>query len=839
MTAQDLKPYEEIIKQMRGSLASPEFELLFAEKTADLSKPKQFLLKMELRRLAQPCNYFIDLRGHVEGLVKAFEYKGKTHYLDEHAKQLFTEGIAAYGQYTVGVYEEVMNADNNFRVRHRKETDARIQSTLETLRAPTKPSNQPSNSLATMTADTTATVAADKFIQFGQYILRQEERMNLALEIEVSTAFETFQAITSDISLSGSKIKVNAERQIKVGDTLNVQLKGLEKEFTLDLPHGLDFQVVRIEQQDKFAYWQLKRLNSTATPGFNQFLENYINNNKRRYKVNLDNTQEALITKGYEQFYLPRINTLPVFIQLQAGKPESRFCLTSDFNKSIWLYFLDEQQQSALPQLLSARRLKILLQQAATQQAELLYCFTHAVKGKLYFYAALAAELIAEPELARMFFGFGAGKPSWRIFRLSINKTSVKNSHNEFALPGSHGQQAPSPLVTNMLADMAYLVNIADISIKEQRTDYANQQFDPGKLANLNKFGLIKTQQPAPIEAVAIHYRNLRAEPRYLYRTTVIVHESATRSMSAFTRDFSTGGMQIELNEPINLNKGDLLTLDLPDLQKITTQYQLEALAYQIMAVSKNQRILNLKVAKTEHHPAKQFFRQLIHSNKNKLTEAAETPKYPGLASALKNMYLKAFNHFVLFVHRHNLRLDLKVMATGALPSSLQQLLQLSARQSPPLSFAPLHKEYKLNHELANQIKQMRTQDPARTYELVVRVTKIGNKIALSSHFSFEFEQAETYRSFVLDALTGSALFVYRLYFSRTDALDIDYVAKELNYVSVYAIHKAKSFEEELMQVEGVLEGIDISDELCMRLNPAELTNQRLKRQAVLARLTA
>lgn len=440
MTSTDLKAYSGIIERMKGLLHSAEFEQTFASLTAGMPKSKQFLLKMELKRLAQPCNYYIDLRGHVDGEVKPYEFQEKTHYLDDKARQIFEDGIAAYGQYTLGVYEEVMNADNNYRVRHRKETEERIRTTLDSLRrGPGLPKE--STSLQPELIDTPEQHQPNKFVQFGNYVSRSEERMNFGIEVEVRTATERYAAITNDLSVSGCKLKVPADKVAEPGDVINLALKGLEKEFTLNLPEGLDYQIVGKELQGKYAYLRLKRLAPELHPQFNQFLQSFINGNKRRYKVNLDNTTDAVITKGYEQYYLPRINSLPVYLSILDGQVASRFCLTSDYNKGSWHYFLDEQQQSVLSHLLSARRLKHLLNRPLAERADILYCFTHAAKGKLYFYAALSNELAAEPELQAMFFGFGASKPSWRIFHLSLQKTSATNSQSEFALPGSHGVQ--------------------------------------------------------------------------------------------------------------------------------------------------------------------------------------------------------------------------------------------------------------------------------------------------------------------------------------------------------------------------------------------------------------
>ena len=89
MTAEDLQEYVGIIDRMKSLLNSADFDQVFSLLTSDIPKSRQFLLKMELKRMAQPCNYFIDLRGHVDGDVKPYEYKGKTHYMDNNAIKVF------------------------------------------------------------------------------------------------------------------------------------------------------------------------------------------------------------------------------------------------------------------------------------------------------------------------------------------------------------------------------------------------------------------------------------------------------------------------------------------------------------------------------------------------------------------------------------------------------------------------------------------------------------------------------------------------------------------------------------------------------------------------------
>jgi len=95
--AQDLSKYHKIIGQFRGQVFKADFEAKYNLATKNLPKSDKFLLKMEIKRLAQPCTRLVDLRGLVDGECKMFEHDGRTHFLDDIAIQAFEESIASYG----------------------------------------------------------------------------------------------------------------------------------------------------------------------------------------------------------------------------------------------------------------------------------------------------------------------------------------------------------------------------------------------------------------------------------------------------------------------------------------------------------------------------------------------------------------------------------------------------------------------------------------------------------------------------------------------------------------------------------------------------------------------
>lgn len=831
MTTPDLQPFTGIIEQLKPLLNTKEFSEVFSLLTTEMPKPKQFLLKMELKRLGQPCGYYIDLRGKVDGEVRAYEHQGKTHYLDDAAIKVFERGLKRYGQYTLGLYEEVTNTENNYRVRHQQATNQRIQSVIagEVLVA-----KEP-------VAEPVAEKAGPSLIQFASYCSRGEERMNFIIEIEIELEDgEHFQASTVDLSVSGSKLKVPNSRRLQAGQKIAIFFRGLEQEFTLG-NQGIAYQVLETELVERNQYVRVKRIVENEHQGFAEFLKNFINGNKRRYKVNLDNTLDAVVVKGYEQFYLPRISSLPVFLAVRDGLPLPMCALTTENNRQIVQYFQDERQYSVLVQILSGKRLKTCLSKMPLERSTTLYSFTHAAKGKLYFYSATADELAQTPDLQNIFFGFGAQKPSWRVFHLVVHRTHPAHAHILMSLPDSADSeinklnQPPPQLVQNMIQDFRYVACLTDITQQESTLLYQQISFDESRLSQLKVYGHAKLEEASPLEAVAVQYVNLRAEGRFLYRTKVQVKINSLQVLDAITRDFSSKGLQIEVSEQVAYQKGDKLHIALPDMQKISNKYDLTDLEYEVMAVSKSQLIMNLRIVEGEvPHKGRLFFEQLIKSNRAKLTLAEETPKYAGLGTALRNMYVKALNSFPFFMHRHGIRYDLNVIGRGAEPNNLHRLLGVFQEKQQKFNLQALLKNNATNLHFANQLKQMKRQDAPKSFEVFIRYRQGQTKFEQSfvTEYDFDLKTPQARQFFVQDALANDLLFCFRIFLSRTGRPDTDHINKELSYVSVYAIHKAKVLEEELWSVVGVGDVIDISDEILLRYGvPAEEIQRQVEKR--------
>jgi hypothetical protein len=833
MTAADLQQYIGVIDKMKSLLNTADFDQVFSLLTSDLPKSKQFLLKMELKRMAQPCNYFIDLRGHVDGDVKPYDYMGKTHYMDSNAIKVFEAGLKQYGSFTLGLYEEVLNTENNFRVMHRKQTEDRVRSALQ---------NSPAISKSTFDTSIEQPAQYARIINVGNYTARRDERMHFSIDVELEFDGKRLSASTSDLSVSGCKIKLQQPITVNAGKVVKLHFTGLEQEFQLGLADGVAYKVVDTEQQGKITYWRLQREQNSNEVQFAEFLQTFINANKRRYKINLDSVSQSMLSKGYEQFYLPRTSTLPVYIAVREGQPIPVCALTTDVNKSVWHYFLDEQHYAVFINICSAKRLKSLLQAPTVEKSTILYAFTHAVKGKLFFYSATTEELAVSEQLKQLFLGFGASKPSWRVFHINLQRTSAAQAEMPPTIPEQANSKSTTGLsnqVKQYIQDLKYIVSLTDITANENTSWYQSYQVDQQQLKLLAQFGHKKLLSPPPCEAVAMQYVNLRSESRYLYKTAVTINDKdSPTELSGHSRDFSSKGLQLETTLPVRFAKGDVLLLNFPDMQKISSKYDLSAMPYEVMAVSKSRTIMNLRAAEgIEPHVGRLFFQQLIQNNRAKLTLAEESPKYPGLATALRNLYMNAQSHFALYVHRKGIRYEINTLAKGNNEHSLHQLLRIRSNTPARLDLSLILQNNAASLHFAQQLKQMKRFDNPKHCELLIVVNHntATNQPEVNCRYDYEFTSEQAKQQFVLNALLNNIVFSYKLLLSRTGRPDTDYIAPELTYISAYALHKAKQLEEELWSVAGVIDAIDISTELPLRYGaPAEQIQLHTKRQQAL-----
>lgn len=817
-----LEQYRHLIEKLVPRVMEPNFDSLFKEMTKDISKPHQFQIKLEINRLKQLDPRIVDLRGHVDGNVLPYKHQGKTHYLDSIATKVFEKEIAHYGDFTVGVYEKATNTENNYRVLHRKEQQERLaeKNRVADLK---KQQGQLTHDVQEQIKESRNNTYHAHQVQFQSYAIRSEERMNYSISVELDlSSGDVIKATSSDLSVSGCKVKMPFNASIDVGEKLRMELKGLEEEFTLGLKEGIEYQVVGVDQVDDFKYVRMKRTYNKDISAFDDFLGNFIKGNKRRYKVNMDNTEAAVIIKGYEQYYAPRITTLPIFISQDNERLYVSSVLTTENNKSTLRYWLNNMRQPILPQLFNQNRLKKLL---TGEQQTYLYSFTHVQKQRVYHYAILHQELENNQQLRHLFWGFGAHRDSWRVFKLHISKASYDSAHRPLSLPDAASEEIrnvnrpPSPRVQAVIGKTIAIIGMDDITEQSEHKLYKAFKFDR-TIANKLKICCVNTAPPHKIEIIAVDYVNLRKETRFFYQTPVTLELPSSESFTGHTLDFSTKGIQVKLAQNCAFEKGNVVLTSLPELQKITRKFKLIRLPYEIMQISKCGKLINLRIYEQgDDHNGKKFFQQLIQTNHTKLTAAEDKQTIPGIAQAMRNIYISICPNMPFFIHRKGIHYMINIIGQGGQSNAMHQIMAHFKEDDYDYHLYPLIQDQMLNTLYANSIKAMTRQDLPITRELLIRIIRKEQDVerAVQVHYSGPLDELQDYQAFIDEAMENDLFFAFRVYISRTGRPDVNYIAKELQYIGNYAKHRAKLLEEELWGVIGIGDVIDITDEMLYR----------------------
>jgi len=806
----DFSKYQKIIDQFRGEASKSNFDAKFSSIAKAIPKTEKFLLKMELKRLASPCTRLIDLRGLVDGECRTFEFDGKTHFLDELAIKSFEENIAYYGSYTFGVYEAVKNTKNNFRVIYQNEKSGIQANTVL---------NDEQKILEKMQYPAT-------FYQFGHYHDRKEERMNFAIPLMVTLENnDVIESTSSDLSINGCKFRFKSEIKLVVGQSVRLRFTGLEQEFQFGEDSNFSYQVCSVITDNTNQLIGVKRLTKQDNDSFAQFLDGFIQGNKRRYKINLENTIDALHARMLEQFVLPKSNELPVFIEHSNDKLLPRYVLTTNNNQGIYHYWKDEKHLSTLHYLLKKERLAYLKSSILTSKTLIVYSFVHHNKGQSFFYTADEQELKSNAKFASEFLGFAASKSSFTVSELSYLPIDVENAESPYTLSNTltkKNQYLNLPLsedVYSTLEKLPGIVVIKDITHAKMIAEYQSLSFENIDKNRLKGFGHKRSKIPLMVDELGIIYKNHRQELRFNYTTPAVI-EAQGEKWQGSSHNFSTLGLKIELESSSLLNKGDVVNLNFPKLQKITSAFDLSQLPYEVMRINKKKTIINLRVYVKKHqHIGRSFFKLLIEKNKDKLTTDEYTNLIPGLAKALRTLYTGKITSQSLVIQTSGSRYKIETITSSSTRNDLlAQMEQLSDRKSC-YNLYPLLNNLQATSLLHSNLKKMVSSDEPLSNIVYIAINHDVERIdqAVTTKLASELGSAKLKKLFISNALKTGSFFCIQTKLSRANEPDMEYLNPELSYISSYAIHRGKQIEQEIWSVAGIVQLIDITKETLYR----------------------
>lgn len=805
--SEKLNEYHDLIERLKPMVKEPEFNQVLSQVASELTRDRRFLLKMELKRLARPCIRIIDLRDKVDGECRLYQHDGRDHYLDDIAIEIFEQQVRLFGEYTLGVYEAVHRTENNLKLM-RAEAESKAEREVDP-----DPPEKPHERFVTPTAD------------FLAYPKRDDERMNYAVALELFTEHNNSVLATSiDVSRSGMRVKLSSDHLFKPNEKLSVYFRGMEAEYALDKKHGIHYQIVEIERVQREQRLRLQRLEEDNNPPFDEFLDKFIHGNKRRYKVNMDNTVEAIKSKTCEQFYTPRFPSLPVFVELINETYTPRYAMANDANRDILQYWTDENDKQRIGFLCNQQRLLAMANKTNIEKELFVYVFTHVKDNKVYFYSASIDELQQHHELQSIFLGFGSRKVSWRVFKLQMTDMHPEQAYSPLSIPDSVSDSVkrqnnpPTPRLMARLKNLTNIVLVTDVTSDMGQQCYEKHQIKRSELIKLKLFGHPRNRPPIDIKVFRFKYLEQRLESRYQLRSKVTLSIDDI-DLEGVSEDASIQGLRIELDKFFHGSINNRVTIAFPHLQKITKKYKLKGLQYRVINISADGNVLHLKVINEEGNIAKQFFEDLIQNNKNRLKTYPDEEAIPGIGHALRCIYAKNIANIAFFIRKQNGQFLPDTVVNHGQSSRIATLGQQFAEPNQfnlEFLYRDRIKDYIFIH---NALKQLRIEKNPLIRELFIAFNPAEAEIsdAIKPRFSEQFLDHEDRLTFIKNAIRDGQFIAIHVYLSLTGRPDLEMLQSEINYVSVYAIHKAKELEEQLWNITAIGNLIDVTDEVMHR----------------------
>ncbi|MFT4929019.1 MAG: hypothetical protein ACI8WB_005145 [Phenylobacterium sp.] len=830
------------------------FEEVFDELAGGFTVGEQYQIKNELLRITEPYAKVIDLRGKVSGKCRKFVHKGRIHYLDESAIEVFNTGLSLFGQYTRGIWEDVNNTNNNFWVLQEKKEQER----LNTVKAE---QNRKAEKLQQILA-TKLSYTADHYpvhvIRFGDYLNREEERMNYSVQalLHYEDGRE-MEAVTKDFSIKGLYLRVPLAEKIEAEDIVKVTLQEQDKAYDALAKQGIEYQVKRIEYIDKVIWLGLTRTFAEAQPipegeeafddDFAVYAKNLIASNKYVYKINLDNAIDAALKQGYEQVFFSRTVTIPLFVETLGSQYRLRYALTTGLNADNYKFWLDEAGQCYLSSLFTSAKIRTLVNDHDDES--ILYCFTHKIETQILFFAAFDSQLAENPALCQLFCGYGAGKDSWKVFRIkrvAIDKTNTGNpfvipdrqvylrkdedaeadqatdNSQAESIPESIPKSIPEPTVPE-LGNLTHALLMTEISDDVSQKLFSQQGYDAQLMSEITQFQVHYNDSGLALKRVNFGLDELRHEPRFSYKTKVLVKLPNGMQLDCASVDFSARGLKVTLPRPVAVDKGNIAQCAFPLLQQITKKLVLSELDYRVVGTENNLKTLYLHAISEDdnvHHGVK-FFYDLIKRNRRKLTLVADSEEDMLLIKTLKNLYQQSLGSIPYYVTRIDGKPRITQWVKAVNPHPLFDLFKTDNLMTK-VDISSLMANKAFDTFINGATATLKAVNQYQTVDLFIRYIapseaagddesddKAQSAFVIQS--SGELSTIALQQAFVNESLALGQFFCLRVTVSLVAKVDTHKIAEELEYIHHYARHKSKTIAQLLTRINQVGEMVDIT----------------------------
>jgi hypothetical protein len=790
--------FRDIIMSLRHAYNTPTLESQIQDLAATATVSNRFLIKMEIMKLSRNVQRVIDLRDVFKAGCKKFTYQGISHFLDDKSKNEFENEINKYGgNYTLGVYEHIM-----------QKAKARYQADPHALLTPTKK---------------TETVYLTQFFQ------RKDERLYFIKKVSVfynspekmtQNVFNNFaiEGLTTNISSTGLSIKIAKEKVRRKDGLIHVWMHGIESEFKFSDHVIITYDIKKTEEKNGYIYFNLYYHNkqfSKVKDEFIVFSERYLNAQKKRNNLPVENTINAVKVKATEQLIIARLSALPVFLLQQNGVwlPAAQFKTKDNSNIGLIANIKDNKDFLRSFSVLPSIQSRIALGERFHD-----YLFVMPIKDKnnKAYYVAIPFEALTNNSFIKKIARSAYQRNQLKLYRIDGNTTIPETqSHVPSSLPSSAGEafermnQQPIDRVKSLSDQLKRMLVFSDFSDAIVHLNLLDADGGGETEINLAQYILKKPVNSIDLYGAFAEKNDLRMEDRFVCKINLLLQQKALQTQEfipCHTINISTRGLKIVLSTATDLKVGDIVLVHIPMLigkDHNDTRYQ----PYHVVGKDSELAYRLFIEGNAAAHDGRKVFKEYINKNINEIQAVGYENEVYGLSRALRNIFANNIPFPYGIVAKEGPARYIKNIATSenAIHPDLGQNTiedSESLMESELFRTAIIEKIELINNENPFQILYFIVMSKSRSngdeYFLIKEITEANKDTDLKP---------------LMDSLKciGKPRLL-RIKIAKKERVFDKYFRDEMAYIERFATAKVKAIKSTLRDTIGAFEISDISD---------------------------
>lgn len=633
---------EIVVKHFKRVSASSNAKELVTEIVVESSATGRFLQRMEDSRLTRPCFQTIDMRGRVAGECHRYAFNDRVHYLDDISFQIFEQGLRENnGVYTVGTFETIMGGAHTLQAQQQAREQAeqrrqeiekrRLERAREAARERIGDSDNKDVAVRELSA---ALVDNPEQLPLGYFRKRSHPRLQYACPVVVERGNIRTNGTTRDLSVSGLRMHIKGLTAFKIGQEVQVFFPSLLSEHGNAHKMHVIYRIVNVETRDAETALFLRREDLEKPAGFSQLLDGLVDQNQRKYKLDVDDEYQSILSWLYERSYAQSATQIPFFVERDdSGDLRVQAVAMSEGNSRLARYFCTDADNYNFTPLCLPHRLQRLDDAEAyvlamyRQRGEQDQCMRIHSAADIEFSSTEAfhrfvSHVMQESDYCIVKVHVSA-VPACGVSEKKIDEVSQRLQYK------SETQMMELRSRLQRLRLVGYMVDITQDYAKRLKPAVMSDA-DAGVWVGSECRSLlsdnVKQKLSVPVgwlqpELIRFGYVERRREDRYLAETKVDVR-IGDKSFNGVSKDISTRGMRIRLDHKVAVKKGATVKVGLLSLQQKKSSTNLMDIPYRIVNSRDEEQgtVLMLeRILGGKREGLKEFFVELITKNQHKL----------------------------------------------------------------------------------------------------------------------------------------------------------------------------------------------------------------------------